>query len=644
MQAGDLVGAYRLEALVAKGGMGAVWQARHPTLERRVAIKVIRAEARNNVDAQEAFLREVRSLARLRSPQTVQVIDSGFTETGSPWMATEFLEGEDLRERIGRSGPMPVADAVFVGIEVMKSLSEAHARGIVHRDLKPGNIFLQQVATVDGVCFAVKVLDFGVAKLLPTADGNVESTLWPQAPVKGSPRYMSPEQVTGRPDVSPASDLYAFGGTLYRALSGEPVFDGDRDHLFDAHVALAPKPLATRVPHLTIPQALDELVLRCLAKRPQDRPESADAVRRELETIRAQLTSGASPVAPALVTSAESPAWLVDGSAQSWAAEAEHTTPSPGPVASVMSSRSAWVSADDIPSLGSVDMRAAWLGAEESRPDPGAAAEAGDDALSAWLQAGVGAVASGPTIESPTVPPLLDDDPDFAPPDADDAVDDPLGALELDVNPNEVQRAAAAAAAPAAPAAPAEPAIEHGGSAWLTTGSASGGPSGSVTYVPPPTSARVERSGFPLAPLVVGVALLAAGGWYLQRGAAEAPVVEPDASVPAVTAPPVPAAPKLTAVDRQRDTRRDAAVRPQFPGAAKPEKAKPTVTVVADPGPARFVRADNGTVICASSKRCKLEIDVDYLVRKKGYRPKRISGDDLYDRRGGSMRAILQPN
>jgi len=628
VQAGDLIGVYRLESLVAKGGMGAVWQARHPTLDRRVAIKVIRAEARHHPDAREAFLREVRSLSRLRSPQTVQVIDSGFTDVGSPWMATEFLEGEDLRERIGRGGPLPVPDALFIGIEVLKSLSEAHALGIVHRDLKPGNVFLQQVPTVDGVRFAVKVLDFGVAKLLPSADGEVESTLWPQAPVKGSPRYMAPEQVTGEPPVSTASDLYAFGGMMYRVLSGEPVFDGDREQLFEAHIALAPTPLSERFPLLGIPRAFDALVMRCLAKAPADRHPSADALRRDLEDVRAELGSAHPGDASASMRTVETPAWLVAGNAEAWAAEAELTTPSPGPVPAPAGSP--WVSADDLPSVGSVDMRAAWL-AEGQSASPAPSQPTDDDALSAWLEAGVPSAAAGEPKPHP-------EDPDFAPPEA-----DPLAALQLSVDPGKVHPVGPGDEL-APPPKPKDP-VADGGSAWLANGSAAAGPSGSVTYVPPPTSARLTGRGVPYGPAVAVLAVLvAAGAWMSRRGSAGDPAtLAVDA---AVVAPPLAPPPerRLTAVDRHRDTRRDAGVRPKRFGPGRGQKRKkPTVLVIADPGPARFARVDTGEVICPSNNRCRLEIDIDHMVRVKGHRPKRLSGDDLYDRRGGTMRVVLQP-
>ncbi|MCB9530052.1 MAG: serine/threonine protein kinase [Myxococcales bacterium] len=287
MHSGGFIGPYRLEESIGEGSMGTVWTARHPTLDRKVAIKLIRSEVQSNPRAREAFLREVRALSRLHGPQIVQVMDFGFTDGGDPYMVTEFLEGEDLLARLQRTGPLPAREAVAIGVEVLEALAEAHAMGVVHRDLKPGNIFLQRVA--GGARTAVKVLDFGIAKLISGDEG--EETVWPGARLKGSPRYMSPEQVEGGA-ITPATDIYAFGATLYRVLTGEPVFGGPRDGVLAAHVGRAVEPMGERAPLLGIPPELDELVLACLAKDPAARPQSAAALHGRLVRLRAALEVG----------------------------------------------------------------------------------------------------------------------------------------------------------------------------------------------------------------------------------------------------------------------------------------------------------------------------------------------------------------
>ena len=293
MRAGDQIGLYRLEALVAEGGMGSVWRAHHPTLDRHVAIKFVRRDASENEHAREAFMREVRHLSKLHGPQILQIQDFGFTEAGDPYMVTEFLEGEDLLSRLKTVGTIDVRQALYIGVEVLKALGEAHAMGLVHRDLKPGNIFLQSLA--GGARTAIKVLDFGVAKLIFGEDS--ESTLWPTGSPKGSPRYMSPEQILDEP-VTPASDFYAFGATLYRALCGEPVFGGSIAVMIQAHIEASPQPLRDRFPRLGIPPRLDELLLQCLAKAPADRPSDAEALQVEFERLLQSSPGGQSFPSP----------------------------------------------------------------------------------------------------------------------------------------------------------------------------------------------------------------------------------------------------------------------------------------------------------------------------------------------------------
>ena len=274
----SMMGLYALEALLARGAMGEVWRARHPTLDRDVAVKVLRAELGDRADLREGFAREVRVLSRLRSPHTVQVQDAGVGLDGRPYFVTELLTGEDLGARLERLGALPWPEAAGIAIDVLKALAEAHALGMVHRDIKPANVFLQALPGGQSV---VKVLDFGVAKVLDTLEGAEETVVG----IKGSPRYMAPEQVLGGP-VTPQSDLYGLGCTLYRMLSGEPVFSTEgREAQLRAQVNDAPMPLANRCPLHAVPEALDALVLACLEKAPERRPASAEALIRSLQAL-----------------------------------------------------------------------------------------------------------------------------------------------------------------------------------------------------------------------------------------------------------------------------------------------------------------------------------------------------------------------
>ncbi|MBU1899793.1 serine/threonine protein kinase [Myxococcota bacterium] len=262
--------------------MGEVWRAKHPTLDRWVAIKLIRAEAQDRPQVREAFLREVRHLSQLHAAQTLQILDFGFSEQDLPFMVTEFLEGEDLGRRIKAEGALPVEEAIFIAAEVLKSVSEAHALGIIHRDIKPANVFLQQLPSTQGAArFGVKVLDFGIAKMLQAEDTDM--TLWPGMALKGSPRYMSPEQIQSS-HITPAADLYAVGGLLYTMLTGRPPFEGDRDAVLQAHLHAAPPSLQAR--RADVSPALAALVDQCLSKDPLQRPASAEALLSALEGLR----------------------------------------------------------------------------------------------------------------------------------------------------------------------------------------------------------------------------------------------------------------------------------------------------------------------------------------------------------------------
>ena len=141
MKRGDIISGYELVAQIAEGGMGTIWRARHPHLDRQVALKFIRADVRDDSAVRDAFEREVKNLSRLHSPHIVQVTDSGFTHDGSPFMVTEYLDGEDLRTRLERERKLSIRDTLTIAIDVLKALSEAHGIGLVHRDLKPGIFF-----------------------------------------------------------------------------------------------------------------------------------------------------------------------------------------------------------------------------------------------------------------------------------------------------------------------------------------------------------------------------------------------------------------------------------------------------------------------------------------------------------------------
>jgi len=279
MQPGQIVGGYELVSLIAQGGMGVIWKARHPSLERWVAIKHIRGDVAADDDIRKAFVQEVKNLSRLHSPHIVHIIDHGITEQGEPYMVTEFLEGEDLGQRLQREMSLSVETTLRIGIEILKALSEAHAIGMVHRDLKPGNIFLQRLAGETRE--AVKVLDFGVAKFL--SDG-LSTHLEPSMGAKGTARFMAPEQALQDP-VTTAADIYSFGATLYRMLTGTYVFGGSAVEVLQQLLNHTPEPVRQRHPDAGCPEELEDLIMLCLSKAPSERPASADAVLSRMERM-----------------------------------------------------------------------------------------------------------------------------------------------------------------------------------------------------------------------------------------------------------------------------------------------------------------------------------------------------------------------
>ncbi|HTN82233.1 MAG TPA: serine/threonine-protein kinase, partial [Sorangium sp.] len=207
---------YAIHRLLGQGGMGAVYEARHTGTGRRVAVKVILGQAADD-ELVRRFQREARAVGAVESEHIAQVFDTGRDrETGAPYIAMEFLEGEDVQALIERLGPLPVDLALRVGLQACLGLERAHEAGIVHRDIKPANLFL---ARKQGGQRVIKLLDFGVAKVADNSLGNGGMTK--SGALLGSPLYMSPEQARGSGAVDARSDIWSLGISLYHALSGQ---------------------------------------------------------------------------------------------------------------------------------------------------------------------------------------------------------------------------------------------------------------------------------------------------------------------------------------------------------------------------------------------------------------------------------------
>jgi len=216
VQPGDvLCDRYRVDRVLGSGGMGVVVLAEHIELRERVAIKFLLDSAADDVELSERFLREARAAVRIRSEHVVRVSDVGRLPSGAPYLVMEYLEGEDLSQRLER-GRVPIEDAVDYVMQCCEAMHVAHRAGIVHRDLKPANLFLTQ--RPDGSPI-IKVLDFGISKV-----GGAEAaqlSLTRTQTMMGSPLYMSPEQMRSSKDVSPSTDIWSLGVILHELISGD---------------------------------------------------------------------------------------------------------------------------------------------------------------------------------------------------------------------------------------------------------------------------------------------------------------------------------------------------------------------------------------------------------------------------------------
>jgi serine/threonine protein kinase len=211
-----VAGKYRVDRLIGRGGMGAVFQATNLAIGKRVALKFLDHEAAKNREACQRFQREAEAAGMAESAHIVQIFDSGSSEAGLPFLVMELLSGEDLRARLRREARLPVSDALRIVSQVLRALVRAHAAGIVHRDLKPDNVFL--CARDDDPSF-VKIVDFGISKV---ARARVADTLTRRGTVLGTAFYMSPEQAQSFADIDGRTDLFSVGAILFEMLAGAP--------------------------------------------------------------------------------------------------------------------------------------------------------------------------------------------------------------------------------------------------------------------------------------------------------------------------------------------------------------------------------------------------------------------------------------
>ena len=283
------MGSYRLGELLGRGGMGEVYRATHRMLARPAAIKLIRPERIGGGDGEAAqlavrrFRREAEAAANLRSPHTVELYDLGVTEDQTLYFVMELLDGMTLEALVRQHGPVPAGRVIHILRQVCESLEEAHVRGLVHRDIKPANIHLGRV----GLRYDfVKVLDFGLVKSVE--GGSDEDSLATAAGLTpGTPAYLAPEMAAGG-TVDGRADIYALGCVAYYLLTGHLVFEADNAlQMVARHLSVKPVPPSRRA-EVQIPPALEQLVLACLAKEPEERPPTAAALARSLAAIEVE--------------------------------------------------------------------------------------------------------------------------------------------------------------------------------------------------------------------------------------------------------------------------------------------------------------------------------------------------------------------
>lgn len=296
-----LDGQYEIIQKIGTGGMGSVYKASQPAMNRMVAIKILHPKLAGRRDLTSRFRREARAMSQLTHPHTTKVFMYGeLPEDGSLYIVMEYLEGRNLNQTVRKGGPIAAERAIPMLVSVCGALDEAHNLGIVHRDLKPENIFLCRVGNIPDF---PKVLDFGLAKVTERQMRPGSIILTQEGMVFGTPEFMSPEQAQGK-TLDARSDIYSLAVILYEVLTGKLPFNaGTPMEFIQKHVLEPPIPIHERVEGLSLPVGLWEVVAKALAKRPEERFQSAGEFALALETFGA-VASRMGAAGPATVAGA----------------------------------------------------------------------------------------------------------------------------------------------------------------------------------------------------------------------------------------------------------------------------------------------------------------------------------------------------
>lgn len=271
---------YQVLSVLGTGGMGVVYLARHETMQTNVAIKMLRAQFAGDQTSVKRFTQEARAAGRLHHQNVITTYDHGFTPQGQPYIVMDCLQGKSLADEIKKLKGLPVDRVLHIFMQACDALDHAHKQGVIHRDLKPGNIMLINYEDDDDF---VKVVDFGVAKIMPMNDQNIEAqTLTQAGEVCGSPVYMSPEQCVGQP-LDRRADIYSMGIVLFEALTGRlPLIGKNMVETMHKHLNEAPPTFQQVRPDLYIPERVEAVVRKALSKKPEERHQTMAALRQDL--------------------------------------------------------------------------------------------------------------------------------------------------------------------------------------------------------------------------------------------------------------------------------------------------------------------------------------------------------------------------
>jgi serine/threonine protein kinase len=319
LPAGTMVGGYQVAEKIGQGGMGQVYSASHPLIGKKVAIKILAPQCVAVPDLVRRFIEEARAVNKIGHPHIIDIFSFGQLPDGRHFMVMEYLEGKNLAQRLERE-TIPVPELRRLLVQICEALEAAHGAGIVHRDLKPENIWIVQKPQEES---HIKLLDFGIAKLLGAAEtGRITQT----GAAMGTPQFMPPEQCLGRP-VDHRADIYSFGIILYLVFTGHLPFNGSTlAEIVYRHTTEAPKPPSQ---HRPLPAELEKLILDCLAKEPEMRPNSAREVADRLDAVLSgpsrtstvvlsnEVARGARGRTPGR-SDGEPPRWAPPSNARSW--------------------------------------------------------------------------------------------------------------------------------------------------------------------------------------------------------------------------------------------------------------------------------------------------------------------------------------